>query len=121
MGIRIQPLDIEVPEKDPFKNDLLGRKETVEVLTNLAGSIEGPCVFAVDSAWGTGKTTFLRIWAQHLRNVGFSVVEFNAWETDFTGDPLVALAAELSSALGEFSEVTPDNIKRLQGSFKRDS
>ena len=114
MGIRIQPLDIEVPEKDPFKNDLLGRKETVQVLTNLAGSIEGPCVIAVDSAWGTGKTTFLKIWSQHLRNVGFPVVEFNAWETDFTGDPLVALAAELSNGLGELSEVTPDNIKRLQ-------
>ena len=35
MGIRIQPREIDVPPADPFKNDLLGRKEPV------AGLIEG--------------------------------------------------------------------------------
>lgn len=99
MGIRIQPRDIDVPKDDPFKNDLIGRKEPVEVLTHLIGSIEGPCVLAVDAAWGAGKTTFLRIWAQYLRNKGFPVVEFNAWETDFTGDPFIALSGELMSGL----------------------
>ena len=78
MGIRIQPREIDVLTDDPFKNDLLDRKEPVEVLTHLVGAIEGPCVLAVDAAWGNGKTTFLRIWAQHLRNQGFPVVEFNA-------------------------------------------
>ena len=99
MGIRIQPRDIEVPKDNPFKNDLLGRKESVEVLTHLIGSIEGPCVLAVDAAWGAGKTTFLRMWAQYLRNKDFPVVEFNAWETDFTGDPFIALSGELMSGL----------------------
>lgn len=101
MGIRIQPREIEVPEKDPFKNDLLGRKEPAEILTHLVGSIEGPCVLAVDAAWGAGKTTFLRIWSQHLRNQGFPVVEFNAWETDHSGDPFVALSSELTEGLQE--------------------
>ena len=104
MGIRIQPRDIEIPEDDPFKNDLLGRKEPVEVLTHLIGSIEGPCVLAVDAAWGAGKTTFLRIWAQYLRNKSFPVVEFNAWETDFTGDPFIALSDELMSGLRQYTD-----------------
>ena len=104
MGIRIQPQEIEVPERDPFKYDLLDRKEPVEILTHLVGSIEGPCVLAVDAAWGTGKTTFLRIWAQHLRNQGFPIVEFNAWETDFTGDPFVALSSELTDGLSEYTD-----------------
>ena len=26
MGIRIQPLDIDIPEDEPFKYDLLGRR-----------------------------------------------------------------------------------------------
>ena len=99
MGFRIQPREIDVPEEDPFRNDLLGRKEQAEVLTHLVGSIEGPCVIAVDAAWGTGKTTFLRLWGQHLCNEGFSVVEFNAWETDFAGDPFVALSTELTESL----------------------
>ena len=104
MGIRIQPQEIEVPKDDPFKNDLLDRKEPVEILTHLVGSIEGPCVLAVDAAWGTGKTTFLRIWAQHLRNEGFPVIEFNAWETDFTEDPFVALSSELTDGLSEYTD-----------------
>lgn len=105
MGIRIQPRDIEVPEHDPFENDLLGRKESVEVLTHLVNSFEGPCVLAVDAAWGNGKTTFLRIWTQYLRNQEFPVVEFNAWETDFSGDPFVALSTELMDGLQQHAEL----------------
>lgn len=104
MGIRIQPREIDVPEDDPFKNDLLGRKEPAEVLTHLVSSIEGPCVLAVDAAWGAGKTTFLKIWSQHLRNQGFPVVEFNAWETDHSGDPFVALSGELTEGLQEYKD-----------------
>lgn len=104
MGIRIQPREIDVPEDDPFKNDLLGRKEPAEVLTHLVGSIEGPCVLAVDAAWGAGKTTFLKIWSQHLRNQEFPIVEFNAWETDHSGDPFVALSSELTEGLQEYKD-----------------
>ena len=99
MGIRIQPRDIEVPSDDPFKNDLLDREKPIEVLTHLIGSFEGPCVLAVDAEWGNGKTTFLRIWAQYLRNQQFPVVEFNAWETDFSEDPFVTLSMELTEGL----------------------
>ena len=99
MGIRIQPGDIEIPEQDPFQNDLLGRKEPVQVLTNLLRSIEGPCVLAVDGAWGAGKTTFLNILSGHLRCNDFQVVKFNAWETDFSDDPFLALSQELTNGL----------------------
>ena len=99
MGVRIQPPPIEIPEADPFKHDLLGRKESAEVLTSLLGNMEGPCVLAVDAAWGTGKTTFLEMWTQHLRNEKFTVVQINAWETDFTEDPFLAISAELTKQL----------------------
>ena len=107
MPIRVQPAEIEIPESDPFANDLLRRRDSVEALTTLLGNIEGPCVMAVDASWGMGKTTFLRMWAQHLKGEGHPVVEFNAWETDFTWDPFFALWSEISaqfpqqSALGQ--------------------
>ena len=104
MKIRIQPRDIEVPEDNPFRDDLLGRKEQVDILTHLIRGFEGPCVLAVDAAWGTGKTTFLRMWSQHLRNEGIPVVEFNAWETDFSGEPFVALSTELTEGLHEHAK-----------------
>ena len=91
------------PRDNPFQHDLLGRKEQVEILTHLVGGFEGPCVLAVDAAWGTGKTTFIRMWAQHLRNEGFPVVEFNAWKTDFAVDPFVALSTELTEGLQQYA------------------
>lgn len=104
MGIRIQPRELEVPEDDPFRCDLLGRKESAEVLTHLVGSLEGPCVLALDAAWGNGKTTFLNMWAQHLRNEGFPIVKFNAWETDFSEDPFIALSKELTEGIRAYAD-----------------
>ena len=99
MVIRIQPRELEIPAEDPFEHDLLGRAGSIKALTNVIGSIEGPCVMAVDAGWGMGKTTFLRMWARHLRNEQFPVVEFNAWETDFAQDPFIALSAEIATGL----------------------
>ena len=117
MRIRLQPPEIEVRKDDPFKNDLLGRKRSVEVLTHVLDSIEGPCVLAVDAGWGEGKTTFLRIWAQYLRKKNFPVVEFNAWETDFAGDPFVALSTELTERFEEYDkradQAMKDSIARI--------
>ena len=111
--MRLRPSPFEVPESgDPFVNDTLGRKDQIEALTRLVRNIEGPCVLAVDGAWGSGKTAFLKMWAQFMRNEDFRVVEFNAWETDFSDDPLMALYAALEAELGKLS--TPDYKAALQ-------
>ena len=94
-GVRVQPLPVEVLEDDPFGNDLLGRREFGEALSASLGAIEGPGVFAIDGQWGTGKTTFLRMFTQLLRNQSRRVIEINAWETDFAEDPLAALSSSL--------------------------
>ena len=99
MGFRVQPPPIDIPADDPFRNDLLGRRESAEVLTHILASVEGPCVLAVDAAWGNGKTTFLEMWSRHLSNEGFPVVGFNAWKTDFSEDPFIALSTELTEGL----------------------
>ena len=114
MAIRLQPLEIDIPADDPFKNDLLSRKDSAEVLTHLVGSIEGPCVLAVDAAWGAGKTTFLRLWAQHLSNQKFPVVQFNAWETDHSGDPFIALSSELTEGLGIHLGQANQRIRKMK-------
>ena len=100
--VRIQPPDLCIPEEDPFGSDHLGRKESVEVLTRIVSRIEGPCVLALDAPWGYGKTTFLEMWKAWLRQEaqGFRVVAcFNAWETDFTNHPFLALSSELTKVL----------------------
>ena len=104
MPVRIQPKEIEIPPDDPFAHDLLDRREPVEVFTRLITDVEGPCAVALDAAWGAGKTTFLQMWAQHLRNEGYPVVEFNAWETDAAGDPFVALSTEITNGLKDWGK-----------------
>ena len=106
MGIRIQPMEVVIPDDKPFKYDLLDRKDKAEVLTSLVSNIDGPCTMAVDAAWGAGKTTFLKMWEQHLRNEGFPVVEFNAWETDASGDPFLALTTEITEQLKVWTDST---------------
>ena len=101
MSIRVQPKEIEVRKDDPFQHDLLEREDFAATLTGVVDSIEGPCVLAIDATWGAGKSTFLRLWAQHLKNQGFSVLEFNAWETDYAEYPFIALSAALTEGLKE--------------------
>lgn len=101
-NIRLQPKDVFVPPEpkdDPFANDTIGRRTQAERLTGLVERIEGPCVIALDAPYGAGKTTFLRMRAQTLRNEGFGVAEFNAWTSDFDGKPSNALAAQIDDAI----------------------
>ena len=103
--MRMRPPAFQVPTSgDPFKNDTLDRKDQVEALTNFLSNLDGPCVLAVDAAWGSGKTTFLKMLTQNLRNREFRVAEFNAWDTDFSKDPLIALFSALSDTLELSSE-----------------
>ena len=102
MKVRVQPREIDIPADDPFANDAMDRKEHILVLTSVIKAIYGPCVLGIDGPWGSGKTTFLRMWAQHLRNESFPVVSFSAWETDFSGDPFLALSDEISQELQRY-------------------
>ncbi len=104
MGIRIQPREIEIPADDPFKNDLLDRRKPIAALTHIIGSIDGPCVLAVEAPWGAGKTTFLKIREQHLRNEGFPVVSFNVWQTDCSDDLFIALSDAIPQELRQFED-----------------
>ena len=99
MRFRVQPAEIAVPDQDPFQNDLLGRNEPAEVLTHASTPIEGPSVVAIDAGCGTGKAAFVRMWARRLCNQEVRVVEVNAGETDFLGDPYIALSTELTDGL----------------------
>ena len=40
--MRIRPAEIEIPEHNPFENDLLDRELTIKTLTNLLQNLEGP-------------------------------------------------------------------------------
>ena len=84
---------IEIPPDDVFRNDRLGLKPAIEVRSEALLS-SSPQAIAIDAGWGSGKTTFMRLWAAHLRKEGVKVVEFNAWKFSLS-DPLDALTREI--------------------------
>jgi hypothetical protein len=95
MRIFLPPLEIGDTEGFAPEKDIFGRAVHGKRLTNLLDRVDQPLVIAVDAQWGGGKTTFLKMWAGELRNAGFPVIFFDAFEHDYTEDAFAALAAEV--------------------------
>ena len=93
----------EVNKDDPWRDDVLERKEIAERLTSIVRGQEAPFVISIDGRWGTGKTFLLKRWAQDLRNqdTPWEAIYFNAWEDDFNDDPLLAIIGQLSEYFDE--------------------
>tara|TARA_R110000751_G_scaffold307857_2_gene432855 strand:+ start:21657 stop:23009 length:1353 start_codon:yes stop_codon:yes gene_type:complete len=95
--MRIHPPALEIGDHEGFnpEKDLFGRAHLGNSLTNLVSKIEEPLVIALDGQWGSGKTTFLKMWAGELRNAGFPVVHLDAFENDYVDDAFAALARQI--------------------------
>jgi nucleoside-triphosphatase THEP1 len=104
--MKIKHHEIEIPEENPFVNCKLAREPYARVLTNIVNSFADGFVLAINNEWGAGKTTFVKMWQQQLKNEGFQTIYFNAWENDFDHNPLVALMSELETLTNGENEKT---------------
>jgi len=95
----VRPPKLSVSEEDPFAADKLGRVVSANRLTHLLERVKPPFVLAIDAKYGDGKTTFIQMWMVHLKAKGFRCLYFNAWEADFTSDPLIAFIGEMDAAI----------------------
>ena len=84
---------IEIPPDDIFKNDRLGLELAIQGRTH-ALLARSPQAVAIDGHWGTGKSTFLALWAAYLQSKDVKVVQFNAWKS-FGADPFNALTNKI--------------------------
>ena len=57
---------IDVSEENPFENDKLNRKDSVENLTTLLANLSTPIVLSINAPWGSGKTTYVQMCHKHL-------------------------------------------------------
>ncbi|MDH5509611.1 MAG: KAP family NTPase [Nitrospinota bacterium] len=113
--MKIKPADdFEIPYGEPFKNDKLGREPAADALKDLLSNLDEPFVLAIDSQYGTGKTTFLEMFRKKLEKDSFRCISFNAWENDFIGDPLAALIGAITSQVEESS------VKTIKGKFTKE-
>lgn len=86
-------------DEEPFKEDLLERRELVESVAGALDSFRGSHVVAINGGYGRGKTTVLRFLEVVLRARGFRVAFLNAWEHDHR-HPLESLLNAAGSAFG---------------------
>ena len=101
--MKCRTVELEIPERNPFLNDKLDREHLSDVLTDVVTFYgQSGCVMALNGEWGAGKTTFVKMWGQKLKNNGFKTLYFNAWTTDFSDDALMSIISELK-------ELSPQN------------
>ncbi len=101
------------PTKDePFKYCILKREQYAEILTSIIDNSDSGFVLAINNKWGSGKSTFVKMWEKHLEKEGFKTVFFNAWENDHEKEPLVAILAVLKKLLQKDEVQFDDLIKK---------
>jgi KAP family P-loop domain len=112
--MQIRSSELEIPKEDPFKNDCLNRRDLEPPLTEFVNQALGPFVLAIDGSWGSGKTTFLKMWQVKLDGAGHLCLYLNAWKNDFVQDPLIAVVGELSIAIQEQAQdqLDKDNVRK---------
>ena len=100
MNVRLN--DIIPIKETPYKDDLLNREKCGKVLEQIVSTFSDGCVIALHGKWGTGKTTFVKMWMQDMHQLkGYEVLYYNAWESDFIADPIIGLIAEFKKATSD--------------------
>jgi len=107
--MKIKHKEIEIDEVNPFANCKLDRESYASVLSNIVETYSDGFVLAINNEWGTGKTTFVKMWQQDLKNKGYQTIYFNAWENDFDNNPLVALMSELKTLTDQKNDQNSDS------------
>lgn len=96
--MRIIPPAPEIPEDGGFGTpiDIFKLKHLADGMTNLVTESEDPLVIAFNGDWGTGKTTFLKMWKASLTHKGYPAIYFDAFEHDYMDDAFAALVREIA-------------------------
>lgn len=93
---------------DNWKKDKLNRIEDAKYLTKYLiakykkennNLNNDSFVLNINAEWGFGKTYFLENWADDLDKIEHPVVYFDAWENDFSKEPLLALISTINEQL----------------------
>ncbi|MGF1903475.1 KAP family P-loop NTPase fold protein [Aliivibrio sifiae] len=99
-----------------FENCKLQRKEYGEFLSNYLVGERNGFVLNLNGSWGAGKTEFLKRMYTHLLQEKHPVIYIDAWESDFSKEPLTVITSELLTQIELFNNGigSQENTKRLK-------
>lgn len=112
------PLQVE-----HFSEDLLGREKycrSLEDYLNIEHEFtDGSLVVSLNASFGQGKSTLLKMWENDLsdrrkkdKNTPL-VINLNAWDSDYYGEPLIPIISELVDAISKTLPPENDKTERL--------
>ena len=94
--------DIKLYHDGFDEHDLLNRKAEGERLSKIVEAVSEPLTIAIDGAWGSGKSVFLKCWVgEHSKNENHAAqpIYFDAFAHDFMNDPLIALVSVIDERI----------------------
>lgn len=112
------------------KLDILNREEDVQRLITLVKNIsanKSSVSFALNGAWGCGKSFVLDIFQEQLEAIQtedtgkdkYFVIRYNSWKFDYYEEPLVAIVAAMISIIEEKTQLfSSDKKLKLLGMLK---
>lgn len=97
-----------------FKNCKLNRGEYGRFLADFITGEHHGFVLNLNGAWGSGKTEFLKRFYCELLERNHPVIYIDAWESDFSKEPLTVVASEVVSQLDSFNENLGDDFEKAK-------
>ena len=98
--MRLAPPPLVIEETEAFDNsDTFQARSAGIRLSRIVTNLEGHGVIVLDGPWGSGKSTFAKQWAGHLRSKGHPVVWVDAFETDHHDDAFIPMMLPIVSIL----------------------
>lgn len=87
---------LNIPSDNPYRFDKLNRRPSIEMFSRIISEFPQGCVCSISAPWGMGKTQFVKMLQIKLSQEGHQTFFFNAWESDYTEDPITAIISEMS-------------------------
>jgi hypothetical protein len=107
------------------KLDILNREEFVNKLVNLTENISAnrtSTSFAINGAWGCGKSFVLDMYEERLSEIQseetatdkYFVIRYNCWKYDYYDEPLVAIVAAMIDFINQKTKLWNDEQKKAR-------
>ena len=85
---------------------------------------KGAWTISLNAEFGNGKTTFLKMFQNFIetnlqKKQDYNVIFINAWESDFYGEPIIAILSEFVELILSNQEIQEHKLKELEAKIKK--
>ena len=110
------PQAIEIGSEEGFtkEKDIFGRREFGERLARIVCELKTPSVFLLDAPWGSGKTTFIKMWRGELAKQGVRSIYFDAFANDYQQDAFLAIASQIVEEASGLQTKASEQLKQFK-------